>query len=99
ELGDGLAELFPFLRVLDGVIERAGGETDHLRSDADAALVEGFDRGLVAFADLTQDVRLGHAAILEDPFAGAAGTDAELVFLLADRESGGAALDDEGGDA
>jgi len=50
------AELLPFLRVLDGVIERALRQADHLRADADASLVERFDRDLVALADVAEDV-------------------------------------------
>jgi hypothetical protein len=61
--------------------------------------VERLDRDLVALADLAEDLRLRHDAVLEDQLAGAAGADAELVFLLADGESRRAAIDDERGDA
>ena len=82
-----------------GVVERAAGEPDHLRADADASFVQRLDRDLVALADLAEDVRRGHAAVLEDELARAARADAELVLLLADRESGDPALDEERGDA
>ena len=81
------------------MIERALREADHLRADADAAFVERLDGDLVALADLAEDVRRRHAALLEQQLAGAARADAELVFLLADREPGEAALDEERGDA
>ena len=81
------------------MIERALGEAEHLRADADAAFVQRFDRDFVALADLAEDLRLRHDAVLEDQLAGAAGADAELVFFLADRESRRAAIDDERGDA
>ena len=96
---DRLAELLALLDVLDGVIERALREAEHLRADADAAFVERFDRDLVALADLAEDLRLRHDAVFEEQLARAAGADAELVFLLADRESRRAAIDDERGDA
>ena len=70
-----------------------------LRGDADAAFVEGFDGDLVAFADLAEDVGGGDAAVVEEELAGGGGADAELVFFLADGETGGVALDEEGRDA
>ena len=88
EFGDRLAELPPLFRVCDRVIERALREADHLRADADPALVERLDRDLVALADLAEHVGARHAAFLEQQLAGAPGADAELVFLLADREAG-----------
>ena len=81
------------------MIERALREADHLRADADAAFVQRLDRDLVALADLAEHVRARHAAVFEDQLAGAARADAELVFLLADREPGEPALDDERRDA
>ena len=81
------------------MIERALREADHLRADADAPLVQRLDRDLVALADLAEHVRARHAAVLEQQLAGAARADAELVFLLADREARRAALDEERGDA
>ena len=88
ELGDRLAELLALLRVGDGVLERALGEADHLRADADAALVQRFDRDLVSLSDLAEDVGARHAAVLQDQLARAARADPELVLLLADREAG-----------
>ena len=87
------------LRVADGVIERALRQADHLRADADASLVERLDRDLVALAELAEHAGARHLAVLEDQLAGAARADAELVFLLADREARRPALDEERGDA
>ena len=81
------------------MVQRALREADHLRADADAAFVERLDGDLVALADLAEHVRSRHAAVLEDQLARAARTDAELVFLLADREAGRVALDQERRDA
>ena len=81
------------------MIERALREADHLRADADASFVQRLDRDLVALADLAEHVRARHAAVLEQQLARAARADAELVFLLADREPGEAALDEKRGDA
>ena len=57
------------------------------------------NRDLVALAGLAQHVLFGHAAVFENQFAGGRGADAELVFLLADGESGEIFLDQKCGDA
>ena len=54
---------------------------------------------LIAAADLAEHVRARHAAVFQQQLARAAGANAELVFLLADREPGEAALDEKRGDA
>jgi hypothetical protein len=87
------------VHVAHGVVEGALGRADHLRADADAALVEGLDGDLVALAHLAEHVLLGDLAVLEDQLAGARRADAELVLLLADGEALEAALDEEGRDA
>src|SRR5439155_22094243 len=48
---------------------------------------------------LAEAVLLRHAAVLEDKLARRGGADAELVLLLADREAGEVALDQERGDS
>src|SRR5579862_2672548 len=98
ELRDRFAELPAILRVLNRVVERALGESHHLRADADAPFVQRLDRDLVAFADLAEDARPRDGALLEDQLAGAAGADAQLVFLLADRKPRRAALHEKRGD-
>src|SRR5581483_7203608 len=66
ELGDLLPELLALLYVIDGGVECSLRDADHLRADADAALVERLDRDLVALADLAEDVRLRERAVLEE---------------------------------
>src|SRR5947199_291405 len=78
--------------------ERPPRYADHLSADADAAGVEGLDRHLVAFAHLSHYAGRGQLAAVEDQFARARRADAELVFLLADREPAAVALDHERGD-
>ena len=100
ELGDRLAELLPLLRVLDGVIERAARQADHLRADADASLVQRFDGRLVALADLAEHVGLrargslremsSHVLLARIP---------SLSSFLPTVKPANAALDDERGDA
>ena len=83
----------------DGVIERALRQADHLRANADAPFVERFNRHLVALADLAEHAGARDAAVFEQQFAGAAGADAQLVFLPAHRESRQLAFDEERRDA
>src|SRR4029079_1064715 len=99
ELGQRLAGLLALFRVLRRVLDRVDRQAEHLRPDADAAFVERLDRDLVPLADLAQHRGFRHAAVFEDELAGARRANAELVFLLADGESGHAALDEERGDA
>ena len=73
-------------------------EPEHLRSDADPPFVEGFDRGLVTLSDLSQDVLIRHANVLEQEFRRRRGADAELVLLLPDRESVEVLLNEKRGD-
>lgn len=100
ELADEGAELLAVVpAVLDGVFPGAEGEAGHLGGDADAALVEDADGVLVALAALAEDVLLGDVDVVEVEDAGAAGADAELLFLLGNGEALGALFDDEGGNA
>ena len=98
ELGDGLAELMPLLRIAQPVVERPLGDAHHLGADPDASFVEGLDGDLVALADLAQDVLARDADALQDQLASGGRADAELVLLLAHREPGEVALHQEGGD-
>ena len=41
-------------------------DADHLRADADAALVQRLDRDLVALADRAEHVLVGHLAVIEE---------------------------------
>src|SRR2546430_10398065 len=93
-----MPELVALLHVPERRSERPPGYADHLSADADAAGVEGLDRHLVAFAHLSHYAGRGQLAAVEDQFARARRADAELVFLLADREPAAVALDHERGD-
>ncbi len=64
-----------------------------------AADVEDVEGDVMAFADLAEEVGGGDLAVGEDQRAGGAAADAELVLFLADGEAGGAAFDEERGEA
>ena len=81
------------------MVERSPGEADHLGANPDPSLVQRFDGYLVALAGLADEVRGGDPAVFENQFAGAAGADAELLFLPAHGEAVVAAFDEKGGDA
>src|SRR6185436_7931453 len=95
ERGDGVPELLSFLRIGRRVIERPLGKPEHLRTNANPAFIQRLDGDLVALADFAEDTVYRHCAVLEDQLTGAAGADAELVFLLANREAGRTAVDQE----
>ncbi len=73
---DGFAELLTFEGVACSMGPGALGQTKHLGSDANATLVQRFDRDLVALARLAQHVRRGHLAVFEDDLAGGGSADA-----------------------
>src|SRR5207245_5065396 len=98
KLRDRLAELLALLRVFQRRVQRAARHSDHLRADADPARVEGLDRDLVALTDLTDDVRRGDLAMIQDQLGGRRRSDAELVLALTDAEARAAALHGECGD-
>ena len=81
------------------MVERALGEADHLGADRDAAFVQRLDGNPVALSDVAEHVRGWHHALVEEQLAGAAGADAELVFLFSDGEAGESSFDHECGDA
>src|SRR2546423_1898814 len=99
ELVDRAPELRALRRVRERVFERAARESDHLRADADAPLVQSLDGDFISAAYFAEHVLLRHAAGIEDYLRGRGGADAELVLLLADREALKLFLDDEGRDA
>src|SRR5581483_2271301 len=63
-----------------------------------ASAVERRQRDLEAVADAADEVRGGHAAVLEDELRRVGTADAELRLELPHAEPGRAALDDERGD-
>ena len=99
EVGDGMAELAPSLRVGHRGFQRGLGDPDREGGDADAAAVQDLQRVHEPVALLAQEVLGGHAAVLEDQLGGVGGAHAELVLLLARPEALHPALQDEGGDA
>lgn len=56
ECTDFLPELLPLEKVRQGAVEGALSEADHLRSNANTALVQDFNRNLVALADFAKDI-------------------------------------------
>ena len=91
--------MFSFLRVLRRRFPCSLRQTEHLRSNTDAAFVQGLDRNFVAFPDFAKHVSLRHTHVFHQQFARARSTDAELVLFLTDGESGKFLFDDEGGNA
>ncbi len=99
EVGDRLAELFPLLGIGGRLLQRAAGQPDHLRADADAALVQRLDGNFVALADLPHHIRFRDPAVIQDQLARGGCAYPELVLLLANGEAGEIPFDDEAGDA
>ena len=82
ELGDGLSELEPLLRVRGGGVERGARDADHLGADADPPFVQGLDGDLVPLADRPDDVLLRNLEVLERERERGGGADTELVLFL-----------------
>src|SRR5215475_10039394 len=83
KIGNRFSELLALARVLDGVVQRALREPDHLGADGDPPLIQRFNGGAIALADFAQHVAPWDTTILEQQLARAAGADPELVFFLA----------------
>jgi len=98
EGADRLAELLALASVLDRVTQRAGRDPDRERGDRDPAAVEHLHRLLEAGADLADLLPLRDPTVLQHDLRGVGGPHAQLVLVLADRESGRPLLDDEGRD-
>src|SRR5262249_14155362 len=96
---DRRAELPALVRVGDRVVDRALGDADGLRGDAEARVVERPERDVHALVLLADQVVGGDADVLEDRLAGRRALDAELVFELADAEARPVRLDHERADA
>ena len=65
ELGDGLPERVPVLRVGARLLERAAAQPDRQRADADAPAVQDLQRVREARVDLADALRVGHLDVLE----------------------------------
>ena len=99
EVGDALAELPAFERVGAGRVVGGLGDADRLRGDADPAAVERLHRDGEALAVLAeQTVGIDPHAVQHD-VGGRARVEPELLFLLADLDALGVAVDDEARDA
>ena len=97
-LRDRLAERPALLRVGDRLVERALGEADAHRRDADPAAVEDVQELLEAVAAAAEQVRLRDAAVVEGERPRVRGVPAHLPVRLAGLVAGGAVGDDEVGD-
>mmetsp|Transcript_14879 Transcript_14879/g.50071 ORF Transcript_14879/g.50071 Transcript_14879/m.50071 type:complete len:283 (+) Transcript_14879:167-1015(+) len=98
-LGDGRVERLARLRVMRRRLERRARDAERLRRDANPPTVERRHGDLESGAERAEHRVLWDAAALEDEVARAGGSDAELVFLLAEGKAGRARLDEEGGEA
>ena len=96
---DGPPEGLALAGVAQGRLVSALREPDRQRRNPDAAGVEHLHRVHEALTFFPDQLVNGDTAIVEQHFAGIAGTHAQLVFFLPRRHSGCTALDDEGGDA
>src|SRR5664279_2867888 len=79
ELRDRPAELLSLLRVRERKVVRALGEPDAHRRDGDTAAVDDLHELLEALAALTQQIGLGHAAVLEQQLSCVGRVPAELA--------------------
>src|SRR5689334_11312578 len=95
EIRYGFAELLPLLCVPAGVFPRATGDAGHLRSNADSALVKGFNRDPVAFSWFSEHVCAWHTAILQEQLASGRSANTELVLFFSNGEPWKILLNDE----
>lgn len=89
------AELLAFQEVWQGGIETALRQTNHLSTDADTAFVQISRSVLVTVTDCTENGIFVHTHVIEVKHASARRTNAQFVFLFADDETGGIAIDNE----
>src|SRR5207302_11159047 len=88
EFRERLAKLLSLLRVPGRVLPRSTRNPQHLSRNPDTAFIQSFNGYLVTFTDFTENVLARHAAIFPNQLTGGRRPNAELVFLLAHRESG-----------
>ena len=91
----GRSNCFRSLHVLEREVERALGDTERLRAHERTRAVERAHRVREAGTFLTDEVRGGHDAVVEDDLTGRRAAHAHLVLELAHREAREARLDDE----
>ena len=79
-------------------LECVAGSADAGDAELEATDVENVEGDVVTLAGFSKKVGGGDFAVRQDQWAGGRAVDAELVFLCADGEAGGVALDEEGGE-
>ncbi len=99
ETGKRLVELMAFLRILDAFSERAAGDTERQRRNADPAAVQDPHGVPETAVQLAEQVFLGDAAILQNQLGGVAGAQTQFVLLVPGAETGSPLFNDEGADA
>src|SRR6185369_1649318 len=95
---DGLSELLALANVGQDHVEARLHDPDLHPGEDGSLIVEAAHQNLDALVLRAEDVLWWDKAVVEDQLGGRRSTDAELVDLLADRESGHFLVDDEGGD-
>src|SRR5690242_3677965 len=95
EPADRLPERAPLLGVGERLVERALGEADAHRRDADAPDVEHVEELAEALPARPEQVLVRHAAVREAQWPGVRGVPAHLAIRLALLVARGAVLDDE----
>ncbi|ALC43833.1 CG11637 [Drosophila busckii] len=99
EVVDGITELLALQQIRNGDVKGALGKTNHLSANTNATLVQESCCILVAMAEGTQNVLLGHAHIVEGDHACTRGADAQLILRLVHNQTGSIAINNEGGNA
>ena len=99
ETADRLAELGALMDVGNDQVEAGLHQAERACRQHRALVVEAGHQHVDAVADDAEHVLGRHLAILKHDFAGVGAAHAELVELLAGRETRKRLLDDEGGDA
>ena len=98
EFSDRPTELPAFLYIGGGGLERSGGDTDHLGSDANPAFVQRLNGNLVTLTHRPEHIVRWNQALLKDQLSGTGCPDAELVLLLPHGEPREVSLHQETGD-
>src|SRR5437867_3120055 len=96
--GDRSTELDPRLGVRDRGFEQPLGRADRVRREAHAAVIERGERDRESLAFLAEALRHRDAHVAEVELRGRRAMKTHLRVVRADLETGGGALDDEGGD-
>ena len=90
------AKRLALFAVRQGLLVGGARDSERLRRNADAPAVQRRHRHLEAVAFSADPVLVGHLAVVEEHRARMRGVDAELLVVLAARETGGVGRHDEG---